>query len=140
MDVSAQIESLIAGTPEPKRSDLIALHALIQRLSPGCWLWFSDGKDETGKIVSNPTIGYGVQTLSYADGKEKEWFRIGLSVNKTGLSVYILGFADKAYLANTYGPNIGKAKVTGYCIRFKKVDEVRLEVLEEAIRDGLART
>ena len=41
-------------------------------------------------------------------------FQIGLSANKTGISVYILGIEDKKYLAQTYGKDLGKASVTGY--------------------------
>jgi hypothetical protein len=51
-----------------------------------------------------------------------------------------MGLADKAYLAETYGERIGKASVTGYCIKFKSLSQVHLNVLEEAVRDGIAQT
>jgi hypothetical protein len=58
-------------------------------MMPVCKLWFLNGKDEKGKVVSNPNIGYGSQTLKYADGKTKEFYQIGISANTTGISVYI---------------------------------------------------
>jgi len=58
----------------------------------------------------------------------------GLSANKTGISVYILGIEDKKYLAETYGKGLGKASVTGYCIRFKALKNINLEILEAAMR------
>jgi hypothetical protein len=59
-----------------------------------------------------------------------------LSANKTGISVYILGIKDKKYLAEAYGKELGKASVTGYCIRFKTLKDINIEILEAAIRFG----
>ena len=138
MNVPAQIKKYISSQPEPKRSDLQELHRLTLQASPACKLWFSDGKDSKNHTVSNPTIGYGFHTIKYADGKSREFFQIGLSGNKTGISVYILGLKDKKYLAKTYGKKLGKASVTGYCIRFKALKDINIATLEAAIRYGLA--
>ena len=137
MTVQEQIDTYIASQPEPKRSDLQALHQLTLQVSPACKLWFTDGKNSEGKIVSNPNIGYGFYTIKYADGTTKEFYQIGLSANTTGISVYILGLKDKTYLAQAYGDKIGKASVTGYCIKFKTLKDIDLEVLEAAIRYGM---
>ncbi len=135
MNVKKEIQKYIADQPEPKRSDMQALHNVILEVMPACKLWFLDGKDSEGKTVSNPNIGYGLQTMKYADGTTREFYQIGLSANKTGISVYILGIEDKKYLAQTYGKQLGKASVTGYCIRFKALKNINVEVLEAAIRD-----
>lgn len=103
-------------------------------------LWFLDGKDDKGKIVSNPNIGYGSYVIKYADGTTKEFYQIGLSANTTGISVYIMGLKDKTYLAKTYGKTIGKASVTGYCIKFKMLKDINIDVLEAAIRYGVDAT
>lgn len=140
MDVQGQIESYIASQPESKRSDMQALHCLILQVMPGCRLWFLDGKNDDGKVVSNPNIGYGLQTLRYAGGKTREFYQIGLSANTTGISVYILGIEDKTYLSDTYGAALGKAKVSGYCVNLKAVDDVNTDVLEEMLRYGVDAT
>ncbi|WP_218943017.1 DUF1801 domain-containing protein [Sphingomonas sp. R-74633] len=137
--MEAQIAAYIAAQPEPKRSDLQALHDRVLQILPGAKTWFLDGTDDTGKIVSNPNIGFGSRTMHYADGKTREFYRVGLSANTAGISVYILGIEDKNHLAETYGPTLGKAKVTGYCIRFKALKDIDLSTLEAAIRDGAAR-
>lgn len=134
MDIITQIEAYIASQSEPKRSDMLTLHQCILQLLPEGKLWFEDGKNDEGKTVSNPNIGYGSYTIQYADGSNRAFYRIGLSANTAGISVYILGIKDKTYLAQTYGSSIGKAKVTGYCIRFKKLQDINLETLEAAIR------
>src|SRR6187399_3582523 len=134
MNIQEQIKNYINSQPEPKRSDMQTLHRNILEIMPACKLWFLDGKNSENKIVSNPNIGYGVQTMKYADGKTREFYRIGLSANKTGISVYIMGLDDKAYLAKTYGGKIGKASVTGYCINFKTLNDIKVDILSAAIR------
>jgi len=136
MKIEEQIEAYLASQPEPKQSDMRTLHQLTLQLLPTCQLWFNDGKNSEGKIVANPNIGYGSYTIKYADGTTKEFFRIGLSANKTGISVYVLGLADKTYLVETFGETIGKASVTGYCIKFKTVKDIDVDVLLAAIRHG----
>jgi hypothetical protein len=136
MNVQEQIKEYLAGQPEPKRSDMRALHQRTLQIMPACKLWFLDGKNSEGKIVSNPNIGYGSLTIKYADGKTREFYQIGLSANTTGISVYIMGIKDKKYLAQTYGKKLGKASVTGYCIKFKTLRDINMDVLEAAIRYG----
>jgi hypothetical protein len=135
MSVQEQIKEYFASQPEPKRNDLIELHRTILEVMPACKLWFLDGKNDEGKTVSNPNVGYGSHNIRYADGTTREFYQIGLSANKTGISVYIMGIEDKKYLPETYGKELGKASVTGYCIRFKTVKDINLEILEAAIRN-----
>jgi hypothetical protein len=137
MNIQEQIEEYITSQPEPKRSDMQALHLLILQAVPADKLWFLDGKDSKGKIVSNPNIGYGSHTIRYANGTSREFYQIGLSANKTGISVYILGIRDKAYLARTYGKELGKASVSGYCIKFKTMKDINTDILRAAIKYGV---
>src|SRR3954462_12391541 len=124
MDVPERVEAYLASQPEPKQTDLRQLHACMLGEFPQCRLWFNDGTNEDGKVVANPNIGYGVYTITYADGSSREFYRVGLSANTAGISVYVLGLGDKTFLARTYGPLIGKASVTGYCIKFRRLSEI----------------
>jgi hypothetical protein len=137
MNVQEQIEAYIISQAEPKRSDMQALHRFILQVFPGCKLWFLDGKNSDNKTVANPNIGYGLYSIKYADGRTREFYQIGMSANTTGISVYIMGIKDKTYLAQTYGKKIGKASVTGYCIKFKTLKDINLDILEAAIRYGV---
>jgi hypothetical protein len=134
MSIEQQIQNYITSQPEPKNSELQTLHHLILTAMPECKLWFLDGKNDEGKVVSNPNIGYGVHMMKYANGSTKEFYKIGLSANTTGISVYIMGIDDKKFLAETYGKRLGKASVTGYCIKFKTLKDIDIDVLEEAIK------
>jgi hypothetical protein len=140
MNVKEQIAAYIASQPEAKRSDMEELYKTILKVMPKCKLWFLDGKDDKGKTVSNPNIGYGAYTLKYTDGTTREFYQIGLSANTTGISVYILGIKDKTYLAQTYGKKLGKASVTGYCIKFKTLKDINIDILQAAIRYGVEVT
>ena len=137
MNVQEQIEAYIISQPEPKRSDMQALHHLILEVRPACKLWFLDGKNSENKTVSNPNIGYGSYTIKYADGTTREFYQIGMSANTTGISVYVLGIKDKKYLARAYGEKVGKASVSGYCIKFKALKDINIDILEEAIQYGV---
>ena len=140
MTTQDEIKKYIASLPESKRSDMEALHRVIQKLMPKCKLWFLDGKDSEGKVVFNPNIGYGKQTMKLAGGKTREFYQIGMSANTTGISIYVLGIEDKKYLAETFGKKIGKANVTGYCIKFKALKDINIDILEAAIRSGVEAT
>jgi hypothetical protein len=140
MNVKEQIKNYIDTLPANKKAEMQALHQMIVNMLPAGKLWFLDGKDEKGKTVTNPNIGYGRQTIKYADGKTKEFYQVGISANTSGISVYILGIDDKNYLSKTFGQKIGKANVTGYCIKFKTLKDIKPEVLLEAIRFGFDAT
>jgi hypothetical protein len=133
MTVQDEIEAYVGDQPAAKRDDMRALHRMILSVSPSCRLWFLDGRNAEGKIVTNPNIGYGTQTITYASGEIREFYQIGVSANTTGISVYVMGIEDKKYLADTYGQRLGKASVTGYCVKFRRLADVNLEVFEEMI-------
>jgi len=113
------------------------LHAMILDEVPECELWFLDGTNAEGRPIANPNIGYGRYTIRYANGAVRDWYQVGVSATKSGISVYILDREDKTFLARTYGDSLGKAKVTGYCISFRCLADIDLDVLLQAISGSL---
>jgi hypothetical protein len=103
MNVREQIDRYIDDQPPVKREELRDLHRRMLAISPDAELWFLDGRNDDGKVVSNPNIGYGSETLSYATGTSRAFYKIGLSANRSGFSVYVMGLKDKTYLSQTYG-------------------------------------
>ncbi len=98
MSVREQIDAYIRDQAPAKSEGLLDLHRRILAMSPDADLWFLDGRNDEGKIVSNPSIGYGSETLNYADGKSREFYKLGLSANTSGISLYVMGLNDKTYL------------------------------------------
>jgi hypothetical protein len=137
VDIVELINNYITSLPEPKRSEIYILHNKILQELPSCKLWFLDGKDENGKIVTNPNIGYGQQKIKYTDGRTKDFYQIGISANKSGISTFIIGFEDKTYLSKTYEKKIGKAIVSSYCIKFKSLKDINIDILLAAIQDRI---
>lgn len=138
MSVEEQIQELLANQSEPKRKDMEIIHQCTLEAFPACQLRYLDGRDDTGKAVTNPNIGYGSCQIQYKDGSSREFYRVGMSANTSGISVYFMGIADKNFLKTTCGSSIGKAKVTGYCISFKSLKDIDLDVLLEVIRKHLS--
>lgn len=139
MQVIDQISAYISSQPASKREDLTTLHNAILEINHGLELWFLDGKNEEGKVVSNPNIGYGSTEIPYADGSSRRFYRVGMSANTSGISIYIMGLKDKNYLKENFDNRIGKASITGYCIKFKSIKDIHFEILMEAIAYGLNR-
>ena len=137
MNVQEQINEYISDQPEAKQEDMRLLDRMILNISPGCKLWFLDGRNSENKIVSNPNIGYGSKEREYASGEVREFYQIGLSANTTGISVYVMGLDDKTYLSRTYGERLGKVKCTGYCVKFRSTKDIDLDVLEQMIANHI---
>ena len=135
MNIQELIKELIQSQAEPKQSEMQELHNLILKSMPRCKQWYFDGKNEEGKQVAHPTIGYGNYTITYKDESTREFFRIGLLANPTGLAVHIMGIDDKKYLKDTYGKTIGKAKVGSNGITFKSIKDINLEILKKVIQN-----
>lgn len=133
----SSIQQYLASLPKTKGLDLEKLHQHLLRLMPNCQLWFLEGKDEKGKVISNPNIGYGEMIMPLAGGKSRKFYQIGISANTGGISVYIMGIRDKNFLSDRFAKTLGKAKITGYCIKFKKLSDIDLDTLSEAIKSGL---
>ena len=140
METEGQILHFISLQENAKQQDLLALHELMRSILPTGKLWMEDGKNDAGKVVANPTIGYGQQTMLLAKGKSREMFQIGISANSSGISIYLMGIRNKLNLAPQFGLKLGKAKVSGYCIKFKQLADLDLSVLEKAIRLGIKIT
>jgi hypothetical protein len=68
--------------------------------------------------------------------KSREFYQIGISANKT-VSLSISCIKDKKYLARTFGKKLGKASVSVYCIKFKTLKDINIDILEAAIRYGI---
>jgi hypothetical protein len=58
MEIQEQIKKYIDSQPDLKRADFETLHYRLLQLLPKCRSWFLDGKDEKGKVITNPNNGY----------------------------------------------------------------------------------
>jgi hypothetical protein len=137
MNIYDQIQEYIDYLPDSYRQDMQLLHQSILDLMPAHNLWFIDGKNEQGKMISAPRIGYGSFLKKHKDGTATELYQIGLSVNAKGMSVYIMDPKKYPFSTSLFGDKIGAALIQSNYIRFKSLEHIDLNVLFEAVRYGL---
>ena len=82
-------------------------------------------------------IGYGSFHYKTKSGREGDWPVLSLASQKNYISVYLCSVKDGKYVAESYGKKFGKVSVGKSCIRFKKLEDVKLDVLKEAIEEGV---
>jgi len=133
----SEINHYLNSIDDGKKEDILLLHQFIQDCLTVTELSFHSGLNEEQKIVSNPIIGYGSYQHRFAKGKIAPMFQIGLTANTNGISIHIMGIRQKLDLPNLISPQIGKANVSSYCIQFKRVQDINLDVLKTAIVKGV---
>jgi hypothetical protein len=85
---------------------------------------------DTGKMWGSAIAGFGTLHLTYASGRELDWFSVGFSPRKKALTLYLLmGYENKKALLKKLGTHsIGKS-----CLYIHKLSEVDMRVLRELI-------
>lgn len=112
---------------EPRRGEIEALHALIQKTAP-----------KLKPHIQSGMIGYGSYHYVYASGKEGDWPVIALASQKNYISLYVMASDGKQYLAEKYKKKLPKANIGRSCVRFKKLEDVDLTILTALIKKGAA--
>ncbi len=86
-------------------------------------------------VVWGTMIGFGRQPYTTADGKEHEYFAVGLAPRKAALTLYGLTFyGSNTDLLDRLGPHTtGKG-----CLYLKRLDEIDRDVLRELVLRGWA--
>jgi hypothetical protein len=121
----------IASLPDDVREDITRLDTEISRVMRGHERVLWEGKFWGGS--DQHIIGYGSYRYTGRSGASGEWFVIGLAAQKNYITVFVTAVADGAYLAETYRERLGKAKVGRSSISFKRLADIRLDVLSELI-------
>ena len=83
---------------------------------------------EAGAMWGTSIVGFGSRTLTYANGKQSEWFRVGLSPRKSALVLYIMdGFSGYQPLMKKLGLqpqrqlHVLRPTLGGVSVRFAKL-------------------
>ena len=124
------VEEYIGQIEEPRKSDIAALHALIQKLMPG----------EKPNLVYS-MIGYGMFHYKTAGGREGDWPLIALASQKNYISVYVCAVdTNQKYVAENYKDMLPKANIGKSCIRFKRLADIDTNVLTKIIKHARTLT
>jgi hypothetical protein len=111
---------------EPRRADFKKLHEFICKLLP---------KDKP--YLNGGMIGWRSFHYKSASGREGDWPIVALASQKNYISLYLCAASDGQYIAEKHKADFPKASIGRSCIRFKKVSDIDLSVLEKVILEGL---
>ena len=129
--VESSPDDYIASQAPDIRVVLDELHTLIRAALPDRNYCMWEGVFWGGS--EQQIIGYGNYSYTRTDKTEVEWFVVGLTRQKNYFSVYVNAVEGKSYLAELYGPRLGKVKVGKSSISFRNRGDVDLDVLREMI-------
>lgn len=130
------VDDFVASLPEAVRTDIAALDEMIADVMAGHARELYEGKFWGGS--HQEIIGYGRMRSQRAGRSDVEWFGVGLALQKNYFSVYVSAVEGGRYIAETYGPDLGKVKVGKSVISFSSLDDVdttRFRTLLERARD-----
>ena len=107
------------------------LDKIIRQAAPTLKPYLMDVPSMTG-------LGYGKYRYKYASGREGEWCVIGLAAQKNNFSLYMCIGRDGKYLAELYKDRLGRVSCGKSCIRFKKLEDLDLDVVKEICAEAAA--
>jgi hypothetical protein len=124
---------LAVGTPEqyldslqePRKSEIARIDAFIRSIAP-----------ELEPHICAGILAYGRYHYRYSSGREGDWFRVGLASNKQYISIYVCASDGNGYIAEQNKHRLPKAKIGRSCIRFKRFDDLDVEVMRELVRQA----
>ena len=120
----ASVRSFIDSIEDPQRkADSEVVMKLMRRLT-----------GNRPKMWGSSIVGFGTYHYKYDSGREGEWFRAGFSPRKQSLTLYIMGgFSPHGKLME----RLGKHTTGRGCLYIKKLENVKMEVLEKLIAASL---
>lgn len=112
VDVEAFLDSVENARRQQDAREVTALMRQVTGAEPVLW--------------GSSMIGFGMQPYTTADGKEHEWFAVGLSPRKASLTIYGLTYyGSNQELLDRLGPHTtGKG-----CLYLRRLEDVDRDVL-----------
>jgi hypothetical protein len=130
------IDEFIDSLPEVAQADIRTLHTEIAAVMDGLPMQLFEGTFWGGS--EQHIIGYGTYSYQRSDGKQVEWFVVGLAQQKNYISVYLSAVEDGQYVSEKYGKDLGKVKVGKSSISFGSVADIDVARLKELVTKARA--
>ncbi|BCX48186.1 DUF1801 domain-containing protein [Haloferula helveola] len=115
-------EDYLEWVPEKRRDAMRALHELIRRTAP-----------DLEPVIVYGMIGYGMRPYETKSGSSGEWPLVALANQKAHMSLYLCCDGPDGYLAEKAAARLGKVSVGKSCVRFTKLENLNLDVVEELV-------
>lgn len=122
-NAAKSIEEYLMLVPGDRKKDIDFLHAFIQKTVP-----------KLKPHYASNMIGYG--SFYYLDSKKqkKDWPVISLANQKNYITIYVCALIKDKAAAGKYVKDLGKLTKGISCIRFKKLEEIKLETLKTVLK------
>lgn len=78
-------------------------------------------------------VGYGMFHYKSKSGREGDWPILALANQKNYMSLYVCALENGEYIAEKHAAQLGKVSVGKSCIRFKKFDDLNMDVLKDIL-------
>lgn len=114
----------IKSVPDDRRPIIETLDKLIRKTVPKLQPFMISGM-----------LGYGPYPYRTKSGLEGEWMLVGLANQKNYVSLYLCAADTDGYVAEKNKNRLGKVSVGRSCIRFKKLEDLNLDVVEESLKE-----
>lgn len=124
------LDEFFAALPDDRRDAVTTLHKAIRKAVPKLAPVVMSG------MGASPIIGYRKYRYKSASGREGDWFLIGLSVGKKDYSLHICVGDKDGYLVERNAAKLGKVKTGRSCINFKKLEDLKLDVVIELVKQA----
>jgi len=119
------VQTYLDMVPGERKAAIEYLHKFIQKATPDLKPYFASNM-----------LGYG--SFKYKNYKKEiiDWPTVAMANQKNYISVYVCAVKDGKYIAEMYKNELGKVSVGKSCIRFKKLEDVNLPVLDKVIKEA----
>jgi len=115
------------GLPEPRRSEIAQLDAVIRAAVP-----------DLERVMQSGMLGYGPYRYRYATGREGDTCVIALASQKSYISLYVNSVEDDGYLPEKYADRFPRANIGRACMRVKRAADLDPGDLTELLRRAAA--
>lgn len=120
------IKEYIDSIDEPRKAQIIELDSFIKKTVPSLKSNFAYNM-----------LGYGSFHYKSKSGREGDWPVVSLASQKNYISVYVCSVKDGKYIPEANKDALGKVSVGKSCIRFKKIEDVNLDVLKKVLTEAV---
>lgn len=117
------VETYLENVPQERKEIIDFMHEFIQKAVPTFKPYFAYNM-----------LGYG--EFKYFDKRAKQaksWPIVALANQKNYVSLYVCAVEGNEYLAGIYSDRLGKVSTGKSCIRFKKLEDLNLDVVKEVL-------
>lgn len=119
---ATSIKEYIDMLPDERKQAIAFLDRFIRKAAPGL-----------KPVFSYNMLGYG--NFKYKNYKKEviDWPTVALASQKNYISIYVCAVDNGVYIAEKYKKDLGKVSVGKSCIRFRKLEDLNLEILRKVI-------